>query len=214
MGGGGGTTNISSPTFTPSSSFHRRQLGVATGRLFIALILVWLFRSILVNLSFVEGLILPDVPFTAPEIITFLAYLIAFVLLLGYTQTLRSHWAAAYPQLASLTPALVVIIYVILLSFAYRALLPIILTLADDPRDFVLALRVVLAVLALILLFWAGKVIYDALPAWLSGIRFDTPTVQEAQVTCLNCGQINPASMSYCGRCGQPLSQQLAGPNS
>jgi hypothetical protein len=183
----------------------RRQLGIATARLFIALLLIWLLRSILVNLSFVEGLLIPDVPFAVEQLITFIAYAAAFVLLIGYTQTLRTGWALAFPSLASLTPALVGIIYVVLLSLAYRALLPVIIELVDDPRDFILALRVILVILAIILLSWAGKVIYDALPGWLASIRMGTTQANDGQMACLHCGRLNQATMSYCGYCGHAL---------
>jgi uncharacterized membrane protein YhaH (DUF805 family) len=46
----------------------------------LLLLLVWLLQTILVNLSFVEGLRLPNIPFTMAQIITFIAYLIAFML--------------------------------------------------------------------------------------------------------------------------------------
>ncbi len=195
----------SGETAVSPTNFMRRQLGIATARLLIALLLIWLLRSILVNLSFVEGLLIPEVPFAVEQLITFIAYAAAFVLLIGYTQTVRIGWASAFPSLASLTPALVGIIYVVLLSLAYRALLPVIIELVDDPRDFILALRVILVILAIILLSWAGKVIYDALPGWLGSIRMDTPKVDSGQRACLHCGLLNQAAMSYCGYCGHAL---------
>lgn len=198
----------SGETAVSATSFMRRQLGIATARLLITLLLIWLLRSILINLSFVEGLRIPDFPFTIEQLITFIAYAVAFVLLIGYTQTLRTYWTPAFPSLASLTPALVGIIYVVLLSLAYRALLPLITNLVDDPRDFILALRVVLVILAIILLSWAGKVIYDALPGWLGSIRMDTPKADDGQRACLHCGRLNPAAMKYCGYCGQALKPE------
>jgi hypothetical protein len=194
-------------TAVAQTGLYRRYLGVSTGQFLIALLLVWLLRSILVNLSFVEGLRLPDIPFTMAQIITFIAYLIAFVLLVIYADALRSHWPRAFPRLASLTPALTVIIYVILLSLAYRALLPVILSLVDDPGDFILLLRVALTVLALVLLGWAGKVVYDALPGWLSTIRFTVPQVESAEVACLNCGHLNVSGMKFCNHCGQAAAE-------
>lgn len=189
------------------TQLHRRYLALVTGRVVIALFLIWFLRSILLSLSFVEGLFIPEIPFSVEQIITFFAYLVAFFLLIGYSQTLRTYWAPAFPSLASLTPALLVVIYVILLSFAYRALLPILLVLVDDPGDVVLALRVILTVLAISLLVWAGKVIYDALPGWLGSIRFDSQAVVMGTSSCAHCGKTNPTDHQYCGYCGQVLIQ-------
>lgn len=188
------------------TSIHRQYIGVSTSRLLIALLLLWFLRSILINLSFVEGLVIPDIPFAAEQIVTFLAYLVAFVLLTGYTQSLRTQWAQAYPRLASLTPALTVIIYVIVLSLLYRALQPIIYSLSDDPGEFMLVFRVVLTFLALLLLGWAGRVVYAALPGWLSSISFDTPAGPKAGVACLHCGRLNQTATSFCGYCGKSLA--------
>ncbi|MBK8904574.1 MAG: zinc-ribbon domain-containing protein [Anaerolineaceae bacterium] len=195
-------------TAVAHTGFYRRRLGVSIGQTVIALLLVWLLRSVFVNLSFVEGLTLPDVPFTVAQIITFIVYLIAFFLLVNFVNTLRSHWPNAYPRLAALTPALTVVIYVMLISLAYRALLPVIIDLADDPSDFVLVLRVILTVLALALLGWAGKVIYDALPGWLAGIRLGATQGESGEVACLNCGRLNTAAMHFCGHCGHELTTQ------
>jgi hypothetical protein len=87
-------------------------------------------------------------------------------------------------------------------------LLPLFTTLIDDSADFVLVLQIVLLVLAIILLGWAAKVIYDALPGWLSSVRFDMPVGTGPEVACLNCGQLNPAAVQYCGHCGNALPQR------
>mgnify|MGYP001205420963 CR=1 FL=1 len=192
---------------TNPTQVHRRYLALATGRIVIALFLIWFLRGILLSLSFVEGLFLPGTQFSIEQIITFFAYLVAISLLIGYSQTLRTYWTPAFPSLASLIPALLVVVYVILLSFGYRALLPILLVLVDDPSDIVLALRVILTVLAISLLIWAGKVIYDALPGWLGSIRFDSQAVVAGTGTCTNCGRSNPTDNQYCGYCGQVLIQ-------
>lgn len=190
----------------PYTKMHRRQLWEATARLLITLILTWLLRSILVNLSFIEALVIPDFPFSAEQIISFIFYVIVFWLLIKYTQTIQIHWEPVFPHLASLTQPLVITVYVILLSLAYRALLPIIVTLVDDPVDLLLVLRVILAILAIILLSWVGKSIYDALPGWLSRLRFESPPDQKA---CSNCGRLNNVSMNYCGYCGQSFSAEV-----
>jgi hypothetical protein len=128
------TENVSAPLARP----QRRLLGIVTSRLVIGLLLVWLIRTILINLSFVEGLRLPEVPFAVEAIITFVAYVIVLILLLGYAQSLQSLWPRAFPRLASLTPALTAIIYVLALSAAYSVLVPLITSLVNDAADFVL----------------------------------------------------------------------------
>lgn len=196
------------PTAKNPTQGYRRNLFVATGQTVIALFLVWFLRGVLTSLSFVEGLVVVDIPFSAAQVITFIAYLIAFFLLIGLAQTLRAYWPLAFPALRSLTPALLVIIYVVLLSFAYQALRPILVELLDDPRDFVLALRVVLTILSVGLLAWAGKAIYDSLPGWLGEIRFETPSGAYSGLICANCGQTNPADHRFCGYCGQTLTAE------
>lgn len=195
---------MAEPSSNPSL-VYRRYLAIATARVVIALFLVWFLKGVLLNLSFIEGLIIPSIPFSAAQMINLIAYLVAFVLLVGFTQTLRSYWALSFPTLANLTPALLVIIYVVLLSIVYQALLPILVELINDPRDFVLALQVTLAILAVILLAWVGKIIYDALPGWLGSIRFDTPNAASNNLICAHCGKVNPGDHQYCGYCGQAL---------
>ncbi|MBE2221286.1 MAG: hypothetical protein IAF02_07085 [Anaerolineae bacterium] len=192
-----------------ATHWHRRQLAIKTAQVVITLFLIWFFRSILIDLTFVKGLYYSEFPFTLEEIVTFIAYFIAFILLVGYTKTLRTHWPPAFPAVASLTPALLVVIYVILLSLMYKALLPIMLQVVADPGDLLLALRVILALLAIILLFWAGKVIYDALPAWLDSIHFTTTPV-DGQIVCTQCGRINAPDHQFCGYCGHTLRQPPA----
>lgn len=201
---------VSSTAVIDSAHWHRRQLAIATGQVGITLFLIWFFRSILVDLSFVKGLYYSEFPFTLEEVITFIVYIIAFILLIGYAKTLRTHWAPAFPSVASLTPALLVVIYVILLSMVYKALLPIMLEIVEDPVDLLLAMRVILALLAVILLFWAGKVIYDALPIWLDSIHFTSTPPTVGQIVCTQCGRINPPDHQFCGYCGHTLIPQPA----
>lgn len=198
---------VESHMVLPEASVYQRQLGMATGQTLIALLLVWLVQTTLVGLSFVEGLRLPNIPLTVPQIITFIAYLIAFILLLTYANTLGSYWSPAYPRLASLTPVITVVIYVVLISLAYRALLPVIRALVDDPGDFILVLRVALTIVVLVLLIWAARVAYEVLTNWLSNIRFSLPRIGDAAVACLHCGHLNVSGMKFCSNCGQSAAQ-------
>jgi hypothetical protein len=187
----------------PQDNIYHRTLGLATGQTLIALFLVWVVQTVLVSLSFVEGLRLPSVPLTMPQIITTIAYLVAIVLLVVFANKLGSYWPRAYPRLASLTTALTAVVYIVLISLAYRALLPVINSLVDNPSDFILILRVALTILALVLLIQATQVIYEALSGWLSGFRFNLPKIVSAEVACLNCGRLNVSGMKFCNFCGQ-----------
>lgn len=201
-------TGSMSPAARPLAHSQRQLLGIVTGRFVIGLLLIWLLRGIVVNLSFVEGLRIPEVPFTAAEMLTFIAYVIILVLLFGYLQSLRALWPRAFPRAVAVLPALTAVIYVIALSAIYTVLTPLIINLVDDPADLLLALRFILLILALALLGWAGKIIYDALPDWLRSIRFAVPSGGEAEVACLYCGRLNPGSLTFCGYCGHSLSGQ------
>ena len=187
----------------PQENIYQRTLGLAAGQTLIALFLVWVVQTILISLSFVEGFRLPNITLTVPQIITSIAYLAALVLLVLFANTLGSHWPRAYPRLASLTTALTAVIYIVLISLAYRALLPVITSLVDNPADFILILRVTLTLLALVLLIRAAQVIYEAFSSWLSGIRFNLPKLASAEVACLNCGRLNVVGMKFCNYCGQ-----------
>lgn len=198
----------------PFARSPRHLLGIVTARVLIGLLLVWILRAILINLAFVETLRFPEVPLTAPQLVTMLTYLVAIVLLLGYARSLRSLWAQAFPKAAAFAPALTAIIYVLVLSAVYATLLPLFSAFIDDSADFILTLRIILLILAIILLGWAAKVIYDALPGWLSTVHFDLPVSSAPEIACLNCGQLNATAVHYCSRCGHALSHQHSEPDS
>jgi len=187
---------------------HPGLLAVLTARLGIALLLLWMLRSILLRLPFTRGIRLPpEVPLSLEEIITAITYLVALFMLLAYAQAIWSLWPQAFPRHAALTPALAALVYVAVLVVGYHAFAGLILTLTQEP-EFLLVLRVVLLVLAAIFLIWAGVVIYNHLPAWIASLRFEAPSGSRLEIACLNCGRLNPANMKYCGHCGKPLVPQ------
>lgn len=188
--------------------YERRLLALASGRLVIILLLLWLFRSILINLSFIKSLQFPDIPFTAVELVTLITYLAILGLLVNYVQTLRSQWPRAFPSLQAVVPVMTAIFYVVILSLIYSALIPILAQLIDDPGDFILILRTALLILSVALFGWGVWVIYQALPGWLSTIRLNMPDGKQEIVVCLKCGRLNEANSENCHACGNSLTGQ------
>jgi hypothetical protein len=191
----------------PAFPTPQYQLGSTTVRLILGLLLIWMVRTILIRLSFIEGLLIPEVPFSAETIITFFAYVAAFVILLVFAQSLRPLWTPAFPRASGVGTALTTVIYVLMLSMVYSALRPLFLTLIDAPAEILLVLRVVLMVLAIILLSRAGQVIYQAIPNWLNNLRLDSIAI--SHTSCPNCSQLNDKNMKFCGYCAAPLADEL-----
>lgn len=184
-----------------------RMLGIATGRVLIGILLVWFLRAVMLSFSFAGGEIFSDFAITVESLITVIAYLAIIAMLISYANSLRTYWPRAFPQASSATTALTAIVYLIVLVMAYKAFLPFLVGVLDNSFEVIRWLNVLLSLIALALLAWAVKVIYDALPAWLNGIRFDgTPTAQ-GTIACLNCGRLNPLENDYCGHCGHELAQ-------
>jgi hypothetical protein len=189
----------------PSAEETSRQLlGIHTLRLLFGLLVLFVFYKVLINLSFVERLIIPDFPFTATEIIRALVYLVALVLLLGYAQSLRNLWPKAYPRWSAITPLLVALIYVAVIAAAYSAIATPLLVLTEEP-DAVLVLQIVLLVLAVLVLGSAWVSFYTGMPSWLRNLRLNVPVSTTHDVACLNCGYLNPDTNQFCGHCGHEM---------
>jgi hypothetical protein len=187
----------------------RQLLGVQTLRIVFGLLLLFLFYRVLVNLSFVENLAIPDFPLTATAIIRSLTYLIALVLLLGYAQTLRDLWPQAFPKWSAITPVLTALLYVAVIAAVYSAIASPLLVLTRE-SDAVLVLQVVLLILAVFILGTAWMSFYSEMPGWLGNLRLNMAPITSPQTACLNCGRLNPVENEYCGHCGQALRDSAA----
>lgn len=189
----------------PVANSYPQLFWLLTGRVIIAILLLFLFRRVFVGLAFTQNLAIPDFPLTVPQIITSLVNLAVLALLLGYAPAMRALWPKAYPRLAFLTPALMALVYVWALSVAYTALIIPVYLLVDNP-DVGLVIQVLWTLAALALLGYAWLAVYQELPTALRSIRLDLTLGRSSEVACLRCGRLNPAGTTNCTHCGQTLT--------
>lgn len=164
------------PVSAPSP---RRLLLSYTLQFLVGLLVLLLFRSMLIQQPFTEKFRLPDVPLTTPEIITIVVYGIALVLLIQFAQIVWNLWPRAFPQMAPLAPALVAVVYVLVLGAVYTAVERPLIIWGEDP-NLLLAVQGVALLIAIGLLVWAGAAIYTFVPAWINSLRFETPPVSSS----------------------------------
>lgn len=206
-GGASGTAPVAPAPGVAQTS--RQLLGIHTLRLLFALLVLFIFYKVLINLSFVEQIVIPDFPFTVTQIVRALVYLVALVLLLGYAQALRSLWPRAFPRWSAASTLLVALIYVAIFAAAYSAIATPLLVLTEEP-DAVLVLQIVLLILALFVLGAAWVSFYSDMPSWLRDLRLSVPVSVSQDVACLNCGHLNPGTNRFCGNCGHDLKGSSA----
>jgi hypothetical protein len=154
------------PQTTRSSG---QYLGILTARLAIALLGVWIIRSVLLSLSFVEELQIPGVNVTASMIINALIFLVVIFLLIDYARNFGALWPLAFPGYPELGYLITALIYVGVLSAIYAGVKPILLGFVSDP-EVMQIFQIVLALLALIILARAAVIAYHGLADWLSGL--------------------------------------------
>ena len=155
-------------------------LGVQTAQLLIALFGLSILNSILTGLAFVEELEIPDFRLSAPSVITFLIYLVAVILLINYVRMLGYLWPQAFPRYPEVMVLVAVVIYLILFTMAYQSLKPFILAYATDTVPLTL-LQVILLFVSLIMVGRASVIVYNALPVWLSDLRWQMPARPEKE---------------------------------
>ena len=151
-------------------------LFTATGQTLISVLMLYLLRSILNGLSFIQELQIPEWRITAPEIISIIMYLLVLVLLVNYARSVAYLWPQAYPRYSGVGIVITAILYVIGLSVAYTMLKPLFQRFFTDPEP-LLILRVLLALIALFLLGRAAVVVYQSLPGWLDNLRTSLMTL-------------------------------------
>ena len=166
-------TNQSGGGISPGQS-----LGIITVRLVIAILGVWIIRSLLSGLSFIEGLLIPDTSMTGVTIVNALAYIVIIVLLVGYARDLGQLWPRAFPTYPELGSLLVALVYTVILAAIYAGLRPFLIEFLPD-REVLLIIQALLAFFVLIIVFRAAFIAYQGLSPWLtrlvSGLKYPTP---------------------------------------
>jgi hypothetical protein len=202
------TMNTLATAHPPLARSSSHLLSVLTVRLFVGLVLIWLVRAVVMRLPFSASFSLPDLPLTTQQVVTAVVYLAALALLLGYARALAALWPQAFPQHAPLAGALAALVYVAALGAGYLGLEALIGVLIGQTG--LLLLQAIALVIAVVLLVQAARAVYHHVPRWFATLRFDGLAAGPREMACLNCGQLNPAGMNYCGRCGRPLGADPA----
>lgn len=156
-----------SPSLTPRPG---EWLGILTLRLLVALLGLWLLKAIVTKLSFVRELVIPEIQLTAAEIISLLVFIVMIVLLLGFARTLGTLWPQAYPRYREASLVFNALIYLVILSFAYKALRPVLIWITND-QEILMILQIILVVLAIMIIVYPCIIVYHALPGWISNIK-------------------------------------------
>ena len=145
-------------------------LGLATFRFFISLIGLWLLNTIIQGLSFVKELTIPDFTFGVQNLITVVIFLLAVMVLIAFANSINYLWKRAYPTFAEAGGMLVSILYLILVSVVYKVGKLILLQVTTDHEPLMIA-QVVLTLIALIILFRVGLILYHVLPIWYARMQ-------------------------------------------
>jgi len=153
-----------------------------TGQTLISVLMLYLLRSVLQGLSFIQDLQITNWHITTPEIISTIMYLLVLVLLVIFAHSLGYFWPQAFPRYSGIGVVLTAILYVIGLSVIYSMLKPVFLRFISDPEP-MLILRIILALVALSLLGRAVIVIYQSLPTWLNNLRTSFLTMPSNPIT-------------------------------
>lgn len=147
-----------------------RALYFITGQTIITVIVLYLLRSVLLGLKFIQDLHIAGWKITTAEIISTIMYILIIGLLVIFARALSYFWPQAFPLYKGIGVVLTTIVYVIGLSVIYSMAKPLFLRFILDSEP-LLILCVLLALVAIFLLGRAAVVIYQSLPAWLDNLR-------------------------------------------
>ncbi len=159
-------------------SLPRRTVGATTLQLLLALLGLWFLRLVLEALAFVRELEFVTIGYriTAVQIVAAALTLLMVVLLLRYVQILGREWPRSFPRYRALLPALTAILWLFVLNLLYR-LAPLFVPLFPDyPSEFMLGVRVVFFLAAVLIAARAAVLVYAALPALIRTVWVDMRT--------------------------------------
>ena len=176
--------SLAAPSQSPPAITGGQYLGIVTVRLVVAVLGVWIIRSLLSGLSFIEGLHIPDTSMTGVSIVNALAYLVIIILLVGYARDLGQLWPQAFPAYPELGSLLVALVYTGILAAIYAGMRPFLVEFLPD-REVLLIIQVLLAFFVLIIVARAAFIAYQGLSPWLtrlvSGFKTPAPTTPLAK---------------------------------
>jgi len=167
-----GRSLSSGPSMPPVSlqSSSRTTLWIVAGRLVGSLLFVWILRTILLDLDFVQNTTITEINLPMTTIITLAVAIVIILLLIGFISALAQLWPAAFPSTAEATTIFSALLWLILLNQIYRIATTAVPLLSLD-RELITIIGIVLVAVALVLATRAFLVIYQALPQWMSTWR-------------------------------------------
>lgn len=161
-----------SPNSTSNQQYSRDQLSAHTFQIIVSLIGLWLINTILTGLSFVEELVIPDLPLSVSLLISLIVLLLVFFLLIRFARAIAAYWPFAFPRLREAGSVINALLTVIILGIAYRIFKPIVLQISRDPEPLMI-LQIILLLIAVVLVFRAGLFVYHAIPNWYKNLKED-----------------------------------------
>lgn len=156
----------------------RTMLGVATGRVFIMLLFLWMMRSVLNRLAFVQSTVIPEIDLQMTTAIALVVFIAVIVLVLGFIAAVARLWPQAFPRFQEASVAINTILYLIIFNQIYLASQQIVPALTNDAQmtsELMMLIGLALVVVSVVMVIRAFIIVYQALPNWLSSIRFTPP---------------------------------------
>jgi hypothetical protein len=141
-----------------------------TVRFLIAIFGLWVLKEVLVSLSFIKEVTIPNFPLTVISIINLVFFLLLILLIIGFAALVARMWPRVFPGYTEAGKVINVILYLIILSVLYQTLRPM-AGMFQDGATILLILQITLSVIAFILILWVAVILYRALPGWLNNIR-------------------------------------------
>lgn len=158
----------------------RERLLLSTFRLVLGVLGLWIIKTVLINLDFVQEVTIPDFPISVSTLVVLVILVIVAFLLIGFSRTLSSYWEVAFPGVSNVEHLGIAVIWLILLGIAYKILKPFVLMINFDPGPGVtttsgsmaiLILQLILILMAIVVVFRAGVLLYHSIPLWFEKIK-------------------------------------------
>ena len=109
---------------------------------------------------------------TISSIILIIIFLIVLTLIILFARIVSILWPIAFPKMKEAASLWVALLVVIGLGIVYKILKPILAQLTAETEPLMI-LQLVLLLVAIVLLFSAGVIIYRAIPHWFASIKED-----------------------------------------
>lgn len=151
----------------PKTSLAR--LGIATLRMVIMLVGIFILKLILVALPFIKDLSIPNSNLTTVTLINMIMYGVILAVLLVYAINLPGMWSSCFPRFPEVGNAISILIYLIVLGIFYGMIKNLLLAFVYETEPLVIT-QILFLIIALLLVAQLGLIFYRALPTWIREI--------------------------------------------